>query len=138
MPDSLIVDASVAAKLNFIEEGLEEAADALHTAGRVIAPDLIYLEMASIAAKNVRRGIASRERAARSITSLNELLDEAIPSSELASRAFELAAEHGFSAYDGAYLALAESRALQVLTADLRLVRLARQVGLGELVRPLV
>jgi predicted nucleic acid-binding protein len=137
MPDSLVVDASVAAKINFIEEGLEDAAAALQAAHRVIAPDLIYLEMASIAAKNVRRATASLERATRAVTSLDELIDEVVPSSRLATRAFELAAEHGVSAYDGAYLALAEARGLSVLTADIKLVRRARGVGLSHLVHAL-
>lgn len=137
MPDSFVIDASVAAKLHFFEAGSDQAVAAVRGADRLIAPELLYIEMASIAAKNVRRGTASRDQAAGAVNALEALLDETIPLSELAQRAFELAATHGFSAYDGAYIALAESSELALLTADIRLVRLARQAGLGDFVRPL-
>lgn len=137
MPDRFVVDASVAAKLYFIEEGSDRAAAAMRAADRLIAPELLFLEMASVAAKNVRRGTASQAQAALAIDSIGALLEEAIGLPELAPRAFELASAHGFSAYDAAYLALAEARAYEVLTADLRLVRIARNVGFGEFVRPL-
>lgn len=135
MPGEYVIDASVLAKLYFDEVGSDQADDAVRGAYRVIAPDLLFHEMASIAAKNVRRGTASMDQAARAIASSIDLLDETVPAIELAPRAFELAATHGFSAYDGAYLALAELRTLELLTADGRLLRRARDVGMGAFVR---
>jgi predicted nucleic acid-binding protein len=55
----------------------------------------------------------------------------------LADRAFQLSCEHGLSAYDGAYLALAEDEGLRVLTADIRLLRRAETSGLSHLVQAL-
>ena len=136
-PDSFVLDASVVAKLHFAEAGSELAEAVTLRAERLIAPDLIYAEMASIAAKKVRRGVTSRDHAAVALGSLRVLLDEAAPLAGLADRAFDLAVAHGFSAYDGAYLALAEMSGLAVLTADLRLARRASDVGLGHLVHPL-
>ncbi|MGI9170186.1 MAG: type II toxin-antitoxin system VapC family toxin, partial [Caulobacteraceae bacterium] len=70
---------------------------------------------------------------ARAVLSMGKILEEIVPSYGLAQEAFNLAAEHGFSAYDGTYIALAQARRYRLLTADLRLVRRARRVGLREL-----
>ena len=137
IPRSFVIDASVASKLHFFEAGTDEAGAAVRGADRIIAPELLYLEMANIAAKKARRGTSSREEATRAVNAIGALLEKAVSLSELAPRAFELAVTHGFSAYDGAYLALAELSDLPLLTADLKLARLARQVGLGDLVQTL-
>jgi len=134
MRGEYVIDASVAAKLCFDEAGSDKADAAVRQAQRLIGPDLLFHEMASIAAKNVRRGTASMDQAASAVASTIELLDETIAAAELAPRAFELAATHGFSAYDGAYLALAELRSAEMLTADGRLVRRARGAGMGAFV----
>ena len=131
MPGNYVVDASVAAKLYYQEEQSDQAAAALRNADHLIAPELLYLEMASIAAKRTRRGTSSPEQGALAVRSVADILDELIPLAGLASRAYDLASVHGFSAYDGAYLALAEARGFKLLTADLKLARLAAQVGLG-------
>ncbi len=137
MPGSFVIDASVAAKLHFVEDGSDRAMTLAENADRLVAPDLLFIEMASIAAKNVRRGTASRERAHLAVMGVTDLLDSAVPLSELALRGFELAAAHGFSAYDGAYLALAEAEGIELVTADEILVRRAREANLSHLVRPL-
>ena len=137
MSDEFVVDASVVAKLYFPEDDSTAAKAFLGGVDKVVAPDLLFVEMASIAAKKVRRGLATTAWAARSVKSLTLVVDEWVASSQLAERAFDLAATHGFSAYDGTYLALAEARDLPLLTADVRLVRLARGAGLGRFLRPL-
>jgi predicted nucleic acid-binding protein len=104
---------------------------------RWIAPDLIHLEVASVAATNVRRGVMAPVAGRAMIAALPSLLSEAVNCEELSARAFQLAAEHGFSAYDAAYLALARDRGCAVLTADRKLVTRAGAAGLGDLVEPL-
>jgi predicted nucleic acid-binding protein len=137
MPDSVVLDASVAAKLYFTEASSDAAEAAVRAAGGLIAPELLFLELASVAAKNVRRGTASMAAAATAMTLVRDLLDEAAPLESLFVRAFQFAAQHGVSAYDGAYLALAEERDLKVLTADARLVRRVEAEGLAHLVQTL-
>jgi hypothetical protein len=137
MPGSVVLDASVAAKLYFTEDLSDLAEAAVRAADFLIAPDLLFIELASVAAKQVRRGVTTADRGASAMDLMCGLLDEAAPLEGLAKRAFELAQRHGVSAYDGAYLALAEERGLQVLTADVRLVRRAEVEGLSHLVRPL-
>src|SRR5882757_7637817 len=117
MPDRFVVDASVAAKLLFTEALSDAAEAAMRAARSVIAPDLLFIELASIAAKRVRQGTSPPAMAARAMEMVDALLDESVALATLAKRAFEIASEHGVSAYDGAYLALAEARELRVLTA---------------------
>lgn len=125
-----VLDASVAAKFFFPEAGSSAAFALIRSGTYFIAPDLIYAEMASIAAKHVRRRGVSYALASQVQPRLRALLDETVPVKDLAEDAFDLAARHGFSAYDGVYLALARTRGLVVVTADVRLARKAAEVGL--------
>ena len=129
---ALVLDASVAAKLFFMETGSEAAFKLQRSEARFIAPDLIFAEMASISAKHVRHRGVSLASASRIQARLRRLLDETAPMKDLAEDAFDLAARYGFSAYDGTYLALARQRGLAVITADVRLARKATEVGLAD------
>jgi predicted nucleic acid-binding protein len=137
MPDSLVLDASVAAKLYFTEELSVEAESAVRAADYLLAPELLFLELASVAVKQVRRGLTTIAAAEAAMTLMHGLVDEVARLEPLAERALELAIKHGVSAYDGAYLALAEDRRARVLTADTRLVRRATDQGLLHLIEPL-
>lgn len=132
--DRIVVDASVAAKLYFREEGSEAARRLLKAGWTLIAPDLLLIELASVAAKRARRDLCTPGEAAFTTRSVRGLIDEVTPVGELANRACEMAIGLGVSAYDGCYLALAEAAACQVLTADERFARRAANGGLGSLV----
>ena len=101
---------------------------------RFIAPDFIFVEFASIAAKKVRRREEDAAYAADALQGVGPILMEVTPASKLAAGAFQLAAEHGVSVYDGLYLALAMERNLAVLTADIRLVARSKRAGLDRFV----
>jgi len=135
MAAEVVLDASVAAKLFFIEAGSEAARALALSDARLIAPDLLWIEMASIAAKRVRTDGLDEARAGRAVSALGEIVAEFHPMGGLAARAFALASRHGMSAYDAAYVALAEQRGAVVVTADARLVAKARGAGLGAYVR---
>ncbi len=63
-----VIDASVVAKL-FIPEELSEACEkAVRTSGQLIAPDLLWIECASLLRKRVVRGDLERARSFRIIT----------------------------------------------------------------------
>jgi predicted nucleic acid-binding protein len=135
--DRGVLDASVAVKCFLDEEGSAAARRAVLARPDWISPDLIFLEVASVALKTVRRGLLEPALAARMVAGVGGLLVEAVPSVELYKAAFRLAADQGFSAYDAAYIALAKARDIQLVTADLKLARLAEAAGLGGLVRAL-
>jgi predicted nucleic acid-binding protein len=85
----------------------------------------------------MRRGFLDQRQGEQMVANTRRLLVEAVPAAELCDVAFRLAAEHGFSAYDAAYVALAKARGIQVLTADLKLFERAVAAGIGSLVRAL-
>ena len=100
-----------------------------------VAPDLIFAEFASVAAKFVRRGLTSKAVARHAVQQLPDLIDEIAPLSGLAGPAYDLAARHGFSVYDSVYLALARRRRLVLVTADAKLARRAVDIGMVGHVR---
>jgi predicted nucleic acid-binding protein len=97
----------------------------------------LFLEIASISAKQLRRGLCSPELAREAAIAAADLIDEVVSSRDLRLRAFTFACDDGFSAYDGSYLALAERLGVPLVTADDRLVERAQAVGVARLVRRL-
>jgi predicted nucleic acid-binding protein len=130
-----VLDASVAVKCLVRENG---SADALREVARQadwVAPDLILLEVASVALKSMKMGLIDLRAGSAMVATAPALLAELVPASHLCGDAFGLGAQHGFSAYDAAYLALAIRRARPLLTADARLAGRARVAGLERHVR---
>jgi predicted nucleic acid-binding protein len=132
--EARILDASVAAKCFIEEPGSEDARRRVLSQLDWIAPDLIFLEIASVMTKAVRRSAIELEAAERAVSALPTLVASDVAGRDLCDRAFALAVAHGFSAYDASYLALAEREQTRVLTADRKLVERAEAVGLGALV----
>lgn len=137
MPAEWVLDASLVAAVLFDEERSPAArrflAAAVEADAVLSAPDLMALEIASIAAKKVWRGETSETDGSAAIEIAFRLLGPMIPMTGLAQRAYALAARHRFSAYDAAYLALAENRNGRVATLDARLANRADQEGFGHL-----
>jgi predicted nucleic acid-binding protein len=134
MPGELVMDASVAVKC-LIDEDDSRAALSIALSGVVVSvPAFINLELASVLTKKVRRGEIPQSVGADLLADAVNLFDQTFPDEPLVGRAFELAAGHGFSAYDGLYLALAEARDAQIVTADEKLIGRARAAGLASLV----
>ena|SRR3990167_3228484 len=134
MDARLVVDASTFGAALFNEEGSPQARRLLASGAVLIAPDLLFAEIASLSAKKVWRGEAPAEAGHRAFAALPNFVGEFVSSGVLAPRAFELAAQHRFSAYDGLYLALAEQRGVPVATLDDRLITRAAAADLGHLV----
>lgn len=130
-----VTDASVLAAAFFNEAYSNEARTYLRSGPALVAPDLLRLEIASISAKKVWRGEAPASVSIRAIRSIDEFVVRTTSSADLAERAFDLAASHRFSAYDAAYLALAELEGAPLVTLDDRLIARASEVGLGRLAR---
>ena len=135
MRDEVVLDASVVADWLFPGPRLELALVFVQSDARKIVPDLIFVEFASVAAKVVRRGLVSKAVARDAVERLPALIDDVAPLSDLAAAAYDLATRHGFSVYDGVYLALAQRRGLALVTADAKLARRAVECGLADHVR---
>jgi len=119
---TLVVDASVACKW-FIAESDSDAAEALLAGGQMLlAPELIVPEVCNVAWLKLRRGEIGVEQATEMVRALPDLLDELVPSVQLARRALEIASTLEHPAYDCFYLALAEQRGTRLMTDDRRLL----------------
>lgn len=136
-----VVDASVGIKL-FLVEPLTDRADALFVhltddpPARLYVPDLFFVECANILCKYVRRFGYTAEAAVRDVRDLVSLPLQTVSMAVLAEEALAVAIEHGSTAYDSAYVVLAQRLSLPLVTADEALVR--RFEGTGLDVRSLV
>lgn len=133
MTDS-VLDASVLVKW-FHSEGEQnvEAARLLRAqfeAGelRVLAPPLLWLEIVNIAA---RRWAWPEDKLARLAMSLTELGFELVEPDVVAVARW---AARGLTAYDAAYVAVAEGASAELVTDDREILRIAAEVAtaLGE------
>lgn len=132
MSGEIVLDASVAAKCFFPENGSDLASALMLSGNRIVAPDLIFAEMAHIAVRRVRHEGVPYAVASHAVQAIGKLLSEICPIAPFRRRAFDLGSRHGLSAYDAVYLALAESRGARLATADIRLAKAVRRAGLGK------
>ena len=132
-----VVDASVGIKL-FLAEPLSEAAHALFAhlsddpPARLYVPELFFIECANILWKYVRRFGYPAADALVDIGELVRLPLQRVPMAALAEAALLLATHHGCTAYDSAYVALAQHLDLPLITADEALARRFAGTGLVD------
>jgi len=128
---SIIVDASIAAKLlaNEVDSG---AATRLFAEDRpLLAPDFMPIEVASAWWKKIRRGEMRLTQAEQALADLVSSRIELRPSIVLLHGALQLATNIGHSVYDCLYLALAVEHRAVLASADRRLRQVATTMGLG-------
>ncbi len=122
----LVVDASIAAKWVFEEEGTPEALS-LRASAKLIAPDLLIPECANIFWKKVARRELLEDEALFAAGLLASADVELHPMRPLLGSAIQLALELDHPAYDCFYLALAMKNDCPMVTADKRFLRRAGQ-----------
>lgn len=128
-----MVDASVI--VEFLAPGrLAEEADRLMEGLAaddpiaLVAPDLLFLEVASALGRLARGRHLSQAAADRAVARLPDLPIGAVPSGSLVAGAWGL--RQNATIYDAAYVALAEGLQVPFVTADRRLVKAARARGI--------
>ena len=117
---TLVVDASAIAAVLFAEE--DGATIRAHVRGEsLLAPQLIDYELANICWKRIRRAPGSQLEMLSMLAGVDTLSIRrvTVPPSEVVS----LAVRTGLTAYDAAYLWLAHSRDLELVTLDNQLAR---------------
>jgi predicted nucleic acid-binding protein len=130
-----VIDASVAAQWYFPER-LTAHADALLAGScELLAPDLLYLEIAGLLARRVRLGEIDEEGARAILAALRQVPFEWTPVSALVPAALSLALSADLRLSDSLYLALALQADCSLVTADRQLYEAARA---GRLARHLV
>ena len=90
------------------------------------APHLIDLEIAQVLRRYVRSAMISAERGTEALTDLIDFPLTRYPHLVLLTRIWQL--RHGLTAYDAAYLALAEALDATLVTRDRALARAGNQV----------
>jgi predicted nucleic acid-binding protein len=116
----IVVDASVLSNA-IADDGADgrRARCELRAAGELAAPDLVDVETVAVLRKRWRVGAISEQRFGVAIGDLEDLELDRYPSLPLMRRAYELRAN--VTAYDAAYVALAEVLGCELLTGDRRL-----------------
>ena len=118
----IVVDASVVANA-LADDGADGdlARRRLLDAGELAAPDLVDVETTSVLRRRWLAGDLSARRFSTAVDDLGDLAVVRVPTLPLMRRAYELRAN--VTAYDAAYVALAEHLGWVLLTADSRLAR---------------
>lgn len=125
----MVIDASVVLRGFFPDEEGQAAAQSLiqaYVQGEIslVAPTLLPYEVTNALLQAIRRGRLSLETGQEVLRTFREL---GIPTAEVSwQQALELGHMYNCSAYDGAYLALAEERGTQLVTGDRRLYNAVR------------
>ena len=130
MPDTFVLDCSVAAKWVLPEPGRAAALELFerYASGQVllIAPDILLAEFASLVAKRNRRKQISAGQAHDAFSLMTKSAPKLFDTRPRLSRALDLSLQRQLSLWDCVYLALALEHDCPVLTADLRLFRAGR------------
>ncbi len=124
----MIVDASVILRAFFPDEDQTQAQALIrdHVSGqlRLVAPTLLLYEVTNAVLQAVRRGRVAGEQGEAILTSFEGLGIKMEPVTW--QQMLPLARRFDRSAYDTAYLALAEARGEHLITGDLRLYHAVR------------
>ena len=115
-----VVDASVLAALAFQEKRADEARELLRESD-LYAPDLLPYELANTAVKKIRAHPEHADVISGALA--NVLLMQINLFPVRPGRIVEIALRSGLSAYDAAYLCLAEELGHPLVTFDERLAR---------------
>lgn len=133
----VVVDASVAAKWFLPEPDAPLAQRLLTGRYELIAPDLLWIEVASVVWKNARKKTITRDEAELMVAQMPSFPVERHPCEPLLPDAMAMALEHDRTIYDSLYLALAKRESATLITEDARLVRSLANSKLAARILPL-
>lgn len=125
----LVIDASVAFKWFVPEPDDDRALALLDHADALIAPDLIFTEIASAMWVRLRPLADGSMAALAAQPALRRLLSRTYPVPPLIDRALEISFELNHPIYDCIYLALCEREQATMIAADKKLARKIRGTG---------
>jgi predicted nucleic acid-binding protein len=119
-----VIDAGVAVKWfipevdsNIAHQLLERYLQGVDTP---VAPDLLIAECGNVFWRRCRQGDITPDEATESLADLLALQVPLVPATSLVQSAFQLALQYQRTVYDALYLALAQERNCDLITADER------------------
>jgi predicted nucleic acid-binding protein len=127
---ALVIDAGIALKWVVWEAGTE-AALALRLEARLIAPEILLADCASLLCKKAARGELVRDEALLAARLLQAAGVELVPTRPLLEAAMLIALDLQHPVHDCIYIALAAARNCRLVTADPVLVRSVAQRAQG-------
>lgn len=140
MSPLLVVDASVALKWVVTETGSDEAADLLtgmtKGAFSLVAPEHLIGEVGNGLRKRVAQRVLVADDAVAALDAIAAIGLDLVSGRQRWLRSLSAALDWGVTTYDALYVLLALDLEAELITADLRLVEVARDQSLP--VRPLL
>lgn len=118
----IVIDASILA--NVVGDDGDDgrrARQEFRAADGVAAPDLVDVETTAVLRKRWLSGSITDQRFSDAVTDLEDLDFDRYPTLQFMARAYQLRAN--VTAYDAAYVALAEELGCELITADSRLAK---------------
>lgn len=129
----IVVDASAVLELLLRTSAAERLAERLLQPEESLeAPQVLDLEVAQVIRRYWLAGSISAERAGEALADFRDLRIHRHPHQPLLSRVWEL--RHNLTAYDAAYVALAEALDAPLLTRDARLASAPGHLAVVEIV----
>ncbi|MGQ0733989.1 MAG: type II toxin-antitoxin system VapC family toxin [Acidobacteriota bacterium] len=130
-----VLDASIAVKLVVTEIGTAESLAAIERSVRWVAPRLLIIEVASVLRQKVAGKELSSVHAADALAAMLDAIADGViglaDDEALVQAALNLALSLEHKVPDCLYLALAEREGAVLVSADRRLLALARGRGVG-------
>ncbi len=117
----IVVDTSALLSILLGRPGIPGLADRVRSDGDLHAPHLLDVEFQHALWRLARTGAISDDRAADALTDFADLAIVRYPHVPLADRMWEL--RRNMTAYDAAFVVLAEILAVPLITCDRRLAR---------------
>lgn len=117
----IVLDAGAVVSYLLVRAPWGALSQRVATSRSLHAPHLMDFEVASALRSLVLRGTLTPERAQRALLALAELRVVRYPATRLIDRIWQL--RENVTAYDAAYVALAEMLDIPLITTDLRLAR---------------